>query len=60
MSMKLIRRVADFSGGPVLPVALLLLALAHPARALHIIPDKLGDSHFTSGPCPNIATVTLF
>jgi len=55
MSMKLIRRVADFSGGPVLPVALLLLALAHPARALHIIPDKLGDSHFTSGPCPNIA-----
>ncbi len=22
---------------------------------LHIIPDHVGDSHFTSGPCPNIA-----
>lgn len=24
------------------------------AAAVHIIPDHLGDSHFTSGPCPNI------
>jgi len=28
---------------------------AGPALALHIIPDHIGDPHFTSGPCPYIA-----
>jgi len=28
---------------------------ASSALALHIVPDHLGDVHFTSGPCPDIA-----
>ena len=32
----------------------ILLAFTTPAFALHIIPDELGDPHFTSGPCPQI------
>jgi hypothetical protein len=31
------------------------LCFATPGSALHIIPDQLGDPHFTSGPCPQIA-----
>src|ERR1700733_5019079 len=30
-----------------------LACFAGPVFALHIIPDHLGDPHFTSGPCPN-------
>ena len=29
-----------------------LLLFANAASALHVIPDQLGDQHFTSGPCP--------
>lgn len=36
-------------------IVILLLSLASPIFALHIVPDQLGDVHFTSGPCPLIA-----
>ena len=32
-----------------------VLAFACPSLAQHIIPDHVGDPHFTSGPCPKIA-----
>jgi hypothetical protein len=31
-----------------------LACFINTASALHIVPDKLGDPHFTSGPCPMI------
>ena len=32
----------------------LLSLFVSTASALHIVPDHIGDSHFTSGPCPDI------
>jgi len=38
----------------VLLIAAGLAGFARPAMALHIIPDRLDDPHFTAGPCPDI------
>ena len=35
--------------------ALVLFFPAASSFGLHIVPDHVGDSHFTAGPCPNIA-----
>jgi hypothetical protein len=54
---RFIRLCACSSRQRLLPVLLItcLAGFANPALALHIIPDQVGDPHFSSGPCPQIA-----
>jgi len=39
---------------PLAVLACCILAVSGTASAVHLVPDKLGDPHFTSGPCPMI------
>src|SRR5579859_908809 len=49
----MMHRIFGRPGNCIARVAMLLV-LSAPASAMHIIPDQLGDPHFTKGPCPQI------